>query len=248
MAVFLLLYVMVLLVVNHREMFRLENRRKMTRNRLLYMGRIVKQTYRMGMVLAVFFFAAQFLSGSLNTFFPDNSNQEKTVNESKMDRNEMSKALSATKWNAMSTSEKISWLQIITDYTAKEYLGCDTVSVEVAPLGKKVWGCYWDALSSESIYISSSLVKSGEPKDVVFTVLHELYHHYEYLCISEVNFNSRNVSELYYFEQIRQWKENASNYIEADKEGYDAYAEQPLEESANSYAEKMTELYFKDVE
>ena len=68
-------------------------------------------------------------------------------------------------------------------------------------------------------------------------MLHEVYHHYEYECISVVNFNHTG-SDLYYFKELKSWMENFEHYKEADKYGYEEYKNQPIEKDADAFAKR----------
>lgn len=249
LTIFMVVYVITLLLFNIKHICIEKNKAKRKKTQYRFIEKIVGQMYRTGMIIIVAFFVSRLFPITINALLPSNQSQNSKINlnECKLDWKEMKKAFSQSEWEKMGMSQKISWLQKITDYTAETYLGCNTLTVEVVPLGENLAGCYLDTLSDDTIYISYSVVDKGAAYDAVFCVIHELYHHYEYCCISEINFESNSISELKYFEKVKEWKDNSENYIEASEEGYDAYEDQPLEKSANEFAENLTDIYFDKV-
>lgn len=77
----------------------------------------------------------------------------------------------------------------------------------------------------------------------ITTVIHEMFHAYQYACIQENN----GGSNLLYVRTIETWRqeyEEIYNDFQSDK-GLTAYYTQDSEESARKYAEKRCELYFQ---
>lgn len=106
--------------------------------------------------------------------------------------------------------------------------------VEVLPTG--ALGQYNP--ETTTIQISSKLLMQGDVAEVTRVLLHEFYHHYCYTIINSIDWDSP-ASQAAYYDEARSWRVNSEYYINGYSE-YTAYKDQPLEASANNFAD--TEL------
>lgn len=140
-------------------------------------------------------------------------------------------------WKDLSEEKKLQYLQKLADYTTQKYLGCCTVTVRQAiRLNKDIWGWFEDTIP-EYVFVSGDRLEDSTACDLANTVVHEVYHHYQYECISAVNFKHTE-SDLHYFQKLKSWKENFEHYKEADQYGYEAYKDQSVEKDANEFADQ----------
>lgn len=61
------------------------------------------------------------------------------------------------------------------------------------------------------------------------------FHSFQCTLPSTVDWDSELMQSVY-FSELRAWRDNASHYEDGNGSGYDAYARQPLEDSAFSCA------------
>ena len=78
----------------------------------------------------------------------------------------------------------------------------------------------------------------GDLAEVARTVLHEFFHHYSFSIINAIDWDSPE-SQAAYYDQARSWRVNSEYYVNGYSD-YSGYKSQPLEASANVFAD--TEL------
>lgn len=146
-------------------------------------------------------------------------------------------------WQAYSIQERITVLQELTDFEA-EKLAIPTVPIATGNLSMYTLGQYdW---GTHKIYIDVKYLAKSAPEECITTVTHEIWHFLQAYLIENIDWDSEVVQSAY-FEELRSWKDNSENYRDAYVYGYDAYSNQPLEESARSYADKETAIILKYV-
>lgn len=88
-----------------------------------------------------------------------------------------------------------------------------------------------------SIYIDVQHIKNDPVDGVTRTVIHEVFHAYQNTLTKYLaSLDSEFVENCAYFDEVRSWAENQDNYISGYSD-FDSYREQPLEASANEYAD-----------
>lgn len=139
-------------------------------------------------------------------------------------------------WENLNIQQRITVAQEFVDFQS-ELLGIPTSHVTAEKLGTFTLGQYNDA--SNEIQINIEHLAASVPEDVICTIAHEVFHSYEYYLMNNIDW-SVNVFQSAYFQEIWDWKTNSEDYQQPYLNGYDAYADQPLEASARAYSIEET--------
>lgn len=152
--------------------------------------------------------------------------------------------LRPNRWEKLSTDEKITVLQTICTIE-QEYLGLpNKLSLTAINIDNGVLGNYYDN-PYPHININLKHLESDDSKSVLNTVLHEIYHSFQYrLCDAYDKINDEKLKTLRAFRKVYLYKSNFANYIAASKDGY---YEQIVETEARAYAANAAEYYFKRI-
>lgn len=136
-----------------------------------------------------------------------------------------------------SQEEQLEILAYIGALEAK-HLGIALPGFRLADLREDVIGYYTH--EQRQIVLNTRFLSNE--KHAVQTVIHEMFHAYQYACIQEFT----GESDLLWAREIEAWRENAKK-IENDldsREGIVNYYTSAMEASAREYTEKRQELYF----
>jgi len=141
-------------------------------------------------------------------------------------------------WKALSRTERVSTIQLLCNFEA-DRLGIPHFPLTVVSLdnGSGTLGEYND--EKREMNIDLKLVSEDDPEPVVECISHETYHAMQHFLIRNVDWDS-DTAKTAYFQEIRDWKDNTGFYREAWVDGYDAYANQPLEKAASTYSKTET--------
>ncbi len=123
-------------------------------------------------------------------------------------------------------------------------LGIEDVSkvrVTVEAIRETTLGVYID--ENGEIKINIAHLRESDVEECLKTVLHEVFHAYEFYLLDTLDFNSEQVKNGYYFRQAREWKNNVDAGYVPPAAGYESYLNQPLERDANKYAEERFPAY-----
>jgi len=82
---------------------------------------------------------------------------------------------------------------------------------------------------------------------IVDTVCHETRHAYQHAVIDMLNWKDRNVRTAFYYNDVRQWKNERDNYIYTDMD-YETYYAQSIEVDARDYAEERCRIYMEYIQ
>ncbi len=141
----------------------------------------------------------------------------------------------AEKWDAQSTQDKITLLQALVDMEAKK-LGIPAAKTVTEKLPPYIVGQH--SGDDDMIWIDIEHINSDSIKEVLHTCLHETYHSFQAYVVRNIDWDSE-FSECALFDEARTWKANQAGYIRGAVD-YEAYEAQPLEASADRFAEKET--------
>ena len=94
-----------------------------------------------------------------------------------------------------------------------------------------------------SIYIQAALINAAKPEAAVKTLLHELYHYYQWYLVQQLDLHDA-FTDAQYFDQLRIWKANFEHY-DLDELSFDGYQQMPLEESARDFAEAEVKVVMR---
>lgn len=145
-------------------------------------------------------------------------------------------------WDKLKKDERIELIQKI-GIIEEEYLGLSNhaeVIITTDKLPEYEYGNYVN--NKKAITINVSHICNDSVEENISTILHEVFHVYEYHVVSILNFDSDDVQNSYYFEDARRWYDNINNYC-SGTEDFAKYKAQPLEADANAHAQKRTAQY-----
>lgn len=137
-----------------------------------------------------------------------------------------------TTWDTLNIRERITVAQEFVDFQS-QLLGIPTIPVTAEKLGAFTLGEYSN-LSNE-MWIDMEYLATSEPEDTISTLAHEVFHSCQHYLVNNIDWNV-DVFQSTYFQELRDWKTNGEDYQQPYLNGYDAYADQPLEASARAYS------------
>ncbi|MBP3610734.1 MAG: hypothetical protein J6J42_10430 [Lachnospiraceae bacterium] len=141
-------------------------------------------------------------------------------------------------YRTLEIQEKVDVLNRVVQIEA-EYLGIEAPVLQVTALESNVVGRY---VQQRNVILLSEAYLPYE-ETILTGVLHEMYHAYQYACVSAVE----EESDLLFFRQVEQWRAEYED-IKGDtgtKEGHLSYYMQDIEISARKYAEERLSEYGK---
>lgn len=179
-----------------------------------------------------------FIDGALMSFEP-NKTMEQLLQENK----EVCLKLKENTWQNMGIQQKLDTLAEVAKIECA-YLGIPTpVELKSTKLELFTLASYSSG-DEPQIEIDTQHLQEASVDEVLNSICHEIYHHYEAQVVAAINWeNAENIS---YFETVREWRDNFINY-HSGYDGYDAYAEQAIEKDAREYGEKQASVYLNFV-
>lgn len=139
-------------------------------------------------------------------------------------------------WNTLNIQERITVAQEFVDFQS-QLLGIPTIPVTAEKLGAFTLGEYSN--SSNKMWIDVEHLATSDPEDTISTLAHEFFHSCQHYLINNIDW-SMDVFQSTYFQELRDWKANGKDYQQPYFNGYDAYADQPIEASARAYSIEET--------
>lgn len=139
-------------------------------------------------------------------------------------------------WGGYSIQEKTTFMQALADMEA-ELLGIPSVPLTAEKLEAFTLGAYLSKTNEIRIDIEHLAKSSAE--ECIDTVCHEIAHSWQHFLVDNIDWEA-DISKNPYFNQIRTWKENQDHYIQPTGVAFDSYESQPVEASAQVYAEEET--------
>ena len=149
-------------------------------------------------------------------------------------------------WDSLENDEKTALISRVA-FMEIEHLGINTDEFTVISEKneKHAYGYY--TTGGKEIHINYVNVISKNAESALTTILHEVFHFYQWYMTEELDFESDIVKNSYYFKNARAWKENQDEYIMAAID-YDSYLKQPLEADAEAYAQVRVHEYLDAAE
>lgn len=150
----------------------------------------------------------------------------------------LKQGLSEEYYATATDAERLEILSLVATKEA-EYLGIPLPTIHATSLADNIGGYYND--DENCLVLNSDFLSHYNCS--ITTVIHEMFHAYQYACIQEID----EESNLLCMRTIETWRreyEEIYNDLESD-EGLTAYYTQDSEESARKYAESRCELYFQ---
>ena len=121
--------------------------------------------------------------------------------------------------------------------TEATYLGIEAPILRMDVLADNLGGYY--KIKTHEIIVNQNNI-SDENK-VLITILHEMYHAYQYACVKQLDLTG----DLLWAKKVAQWKEEFEQKSQdlTSNEGMIEYYTQDIEEEARRYAEQRIEVY-----
>lgn len=94
---------------------------------------------------------------------------------------------------------------------------------------------------NKNIIMDNQFFMELSAEEILNTLCEENFHAFECYMIENMDWNM-NLINTYYFQELREWRENINCYISAGLDNYEEYESQPVEASAKRYAKEETEL------
>lgn len=166
---------------------------------------------------------------------------DKDLLDSNMD---MMLNLVPSKWNRLSTREKVNVMQLVCNIES-HYLGLnDKVTVQGDNLSPYTLGTYSDAL--KMIQINLNHIENDPVEEVLSTLLHEIHHSYEHRLADAYNSVDLEYRNLRIFRDATHYSQETGNYINP-REDYYGYMSQRLEIDSETYAEYGIAEYYRRI-
>ena len=159
----------------------------------------------------------------------------KNRGESILEHSDLLQQLSPEIYRDLSVQEKTNLLYRVVQIEA-EYLGIEAPALQCAALEKNTVGTY---IKEEHLVLLNEGYLQYE-ETTLRGLLHEMYHAYQYACVSQVE----ETGDLLMFRRIEQWKREYKFYSDS-KEGYLEYYLQSMESTARKYSEDRLSEYGK---
>ena len=121
--------------------------------------------------------------------------------------------------------------------TEASYLGIETPALRMDVLVDNLGGYY--NTKTHEIMINQKNI--SEEKKILNTILHEMYHAYQYACVENLDLTG----DLLWAKKVAQWKEEFEQKSQdiSTNDGMIEYYTQSIEEEARRYAEERIEVY-----
>lgn len=149
-----------------------------------------------------------------------------------------------SRWERLSTREKIDVMQIVCNIES-HYLGLnDTVTVQGDNLSAYTLGSYSDTL--KLIQINLNHIENDPVENVLSTLLHEIHHSYEHRLADAYNSVNPEYRNLRIFRDAMYYSQETGNYINP-REDYYGYMSQRLEMDSETYAEYGVAEYYRRI-
>ena len=132
--------------------------------------------------------------------------------------------------------EKLKVLVSIVE-TEATYLGIEAPTLRMDVLVANLGG-YYNTIAHEIIINQNNI---SEENKVLTTILHEMYHAYQYACVKQLDLTG----DLLWAKKVAQWKEEFEQKSQdlSTNDGMIDYYTQDIEEEARQYAEQRIEVY-----
>lgn len=168
----------------------------------------------------------------------DKTNEENDVYKSNAD---FISAFDNDKWMKYSIEEKITMIQNLADFESN-ILHIPKVTVCSKKIDRYTLGMY--DRENNTITVDVQHLNCSDAKKCINTISHEIFHAYQYQLVENFDWDSE-MADTYYYNDLKEWKNNQQNYKNAFLYGYDDYSEQAIEKSAREYAAQETDKIMK---
>lgn len=243
--------------INGIRIFRIKN---VKRRRFIFKNRFLKALHISGICIA-YLFLTLFLRVAYNRIVysgiirGDNNHykmqsQDSSYSEYGLKHNleTIEKIRENARWKPLSVQEKLNVLQCIANCEC-HYFGLPyEVTVVMDDLEGETLGDYNDY--ERSIRIDREHLEKDDAHQCFNTILHEMYHCYQYCLVNLYMKNSVTDRRLRVFEHVEEYIEEIKHYKEAGNsfESYMRYYNQKLEEDARKYAQQTVFVYYKEID
>ena len=187
------------------------------------------------------------LSFYLDPALAQDGNKEKGKAIDEGEYLEMLQGLDERIWGNMNAPEKLNVLRKVVEYECTAVLGCPipTITEEVLDEENGVFRYPRDLIG-----INAHVLENNKFQSVLATTLHEIRHHYQYVCIDMYYALEKEYPEyasLQLFDEVAVFKTNAMKY--KPTKNLLLYLAQPMEIDARQYSEsRMEEFYLANLD
>ena len=169
-----------------------------------------------------------------------------TIEEAQRQHRDNCYKLEKETWDALTIQEKIDLLQMICDYECEFVLGCESVKIYSGLTSDDtVLGEYSN--QTRSFTINEEYLHSGDVKEVLNTVLHEVRHAYQYTWVEVYSSLEDHIQDEYKnllpFQQAQSFLEEFSDYCSGEDDFY-RYFMQDVEKDSREWAAKRLKEYY----
>ena len=166
---------------------------------------------------------------------PDRIAQAEVILETMGGKTDMVSSLCQDRWEAISPQERTAVLQQVAD-TECDYLGIPyRLSVSAAEMERNSVRGYYSP-GSHKICLNSIMVETMSAQENLSTLLHEVYHAFEYAVVEVYEGTDASFQQLRLFESARSYSREFDNYI-SGAEDFDAYINQLVEQDSKFYSD-----------
>ncbi len=172
---------------------------------------------------------------------PDRTVQAQTMLESMGGKTDLISKLCQDRWETLNPQERTSVLQQVAD-TECDYLGIPyQLSVSVADLERKSVRGYYTH-EGHLICLNRVLLETMSAEENLSTLLHEIYHAFEYAVVEVYEQTDTSFQKLRLFENAWVYSREFDNYVNG-AENFVAYINQRVEQDSNAYSDQRLRDY-----
>ena len=155
------------------------------------------------------------------------------------DNRDLLMQLNQENWKNLTAEER---LALARDFAVFEcqIMGIPSISINAKNMSIMTLGTFSDETKELNINVDSFVSFDSDIYECMHTICHEIYHWGQHYVISNIDWE-QPLGDSMFFDEFRGWKENTEHYKSGLDGDYDGYASQPLERSAEDYADQEME-------
>lgn len=148
-------------------------------------------------------------------------------------------------WQQLSQKEKLSLLELVKNCEISSLGITHEIKLGSSILSPATIGFYYEP--THQILIDSKHLNNDRPKEVLHTLLHEMYHALQYEQVKAFGYIPDKYKSLYGFSDYIEYAEEFNDYADANDD-YFLYDNQRVEKQADNYAEERVAVYLALIE
>lgn len=172
---------------------------------------------------------------------PNRTVRAEAILETMGGKRDLISRLHQDRWENLSPQERTAVLQQVAD-TECDYLGIPyRLSVSVVEMERNSVRGYYSH-KNHGICLNRVLVDTMSAEENLSTLLHEVYHAFEFAVVEVYEETDASFQNLRFFENAWAYSEEFDNYI-SGTEDFDAYRNQLVEQDSNAYSDQRLRDY-----